>query len=106
MLTLNKLTAREEGKITMTLKPVEGKITLNVERPTASKVSLSEIAIRLHPTDKVAIAKKTLLPGLQIETGSEEGLIPVRQLVQPGHKVALRAVEEVQPVRRYGQIIG
>ncbi len=88
------------------IKPeIKPNVTLNLDRPSASQVRLEEVAIQLHPNDDVAIAKKTLMPGLGLETASL-GLISVRQLIQPGHKVALKAVKENEPVRRYGQIIG
>lgn len=90
----------------MATQPMEGKITLNLERPSASEVKLEEVALRLHPVDDVAIVKKTLMPGLLVDTGSEKGKVKVRQLIQPGHKFALNDVAEGDPVRRYGQIIG
>jgi len=85
-------------------KNLEGKITLNLDRPTTSEVDLSEVAIQLHPLDDVAIVKKTVLPGLIIKT--EGRVVKARQLVQPGHKVAIKSVAQGEPVRRYGQIIG
>ncbi|OJW06559.1 MAG: galactonate dehydratase [Chloroflexi bacterium 54-19] len=45
------------------------------------------------------------MPGLTLDTG-DKGKVKVRQLIQPGHKVALNDVAEGSPVRRYGQIIG
>jgi len=80
-------------------------ITLKVERPTADRVKLEEVAIQLHPTDDVAIARQTLMPRLALDTGNQN-VINVRQLVQPGHKVALKTLKAGDPVRRYGQIIG
>jgi altronate hydrolase len=90
----------------MATQPLDGKITLNLDRPTASEVRLEEVALRLHPVDDVAIVKKTLMPGLTLDTGPEKGKVKVRQLIQPGHKVALNDIAEGSPVRRYGQIIG
>ncbi len=89
----------------MATQPLDGKITLNLDRPTASEVKLEEVALRLHPVDDVAIVKKTLMPGLTLDTG-DKGKVKARQLVQPGHKVALNDIEEGSPIRRYGQIIG
>ncbi len=86
-------------------KNLDGNITLRLDRPSSDLVELSEVAIQLHPLDDVAIAKKTLMPGLKIKLGEGE-TIAARQLVQPGHKVAIKAVEVGNPVRRYGQIIG
>ena len=58
--------------------------------------------IRLHPQDDVVIARQQLLSGMRI--ASEQ--VPVRGLIPAGHKLAVRRIEEGQPVRRYGQIIG
>jgi altronate hydrolase len=56
--------------------------------------------LRLHPADDVVIARSQILGGAVIEG------IPVRGLIPPGHKIALRALEAGQAVRRYNQIIG
>ncbi len=84
---------------------IKPNLTVKLDRPKASQVKLAEVALRLHPTDDVAIVKQTLLPGLIIETDDLDP-VTIRQLVQPGHKVALQAIKEGDPVRRYGQIIG
>jgi altronate hydrolase len=57
--------------------------------------------IRLHPDDGVVIARATLLPGAPVA----EGVIAVER-IPAGHKVAVRAHREGEPIRRYGQIIG
>src|SRR5581483_4523248 len=61
-------------------------------------------AIRLHPADDVAIALAPLARNRTIDIGER----PVRLTadIGPGHKLALRAIEAGQPIRRYGQIIG
>jgi len=56
--------------------------------------------IRLHPADDVVIARAQLLGGSRVEQVSVRGLIP------PGHKIAMRAIAQGEPVRRYNQIIG
>ncbi|MDP1647356.1 MAG: altronate dehydratase family protein [Rubrivivax sp.] len=63
---------------------------------------MSSPAIRIHPADNVAIARRQLLGGTVIE---DEG-ITVVGLVPPGHKVATTAIATGEPVRRYNQIIG
>jgi len=60
------------------------------------------LVIRIHPADDVVIARQQLVGGTPI---ASEG-ITVIGLVPPGHKVAVRAIAEGQPVRRYNQIIG
>jgi altronate hydrolase len=58
--------------------------------------------IRLHHADDVVIARSQLVGGTALPG---EG-VTVAGLIPPGHKVAVRAIEPGQPVRRYGQIIG
>jgi altronate hydrolase len=57
--------------------------------------------IRLHPDDAVVIARATLLPGTKVA----DGVVSVGR-IPAGHKVAVRALEPGEPIRRYGQIIG
>ena len=65
---------------------------------------LTERAILLRPDDDVAIAKKELAAGAVLEDGAAR--FEVRVDINPGHKVARRAVRRGDPVRRYGQVIG
>jgi altronate hydrolase len=58
--------------------------------------------IRIHPADDVVIARRQLLSGTVLPT---EG-VTVSGLVPPGHKVAVRAIAQGAPVRRYNQVIG
>jgi len=58
--------------------------------------------IRIHPGDDVVIARQQLVGGTAI---ASEG-ITVIGLIPPGHKVAVRAIAQGAPVRRYNQIIG
>jgi altronate hydrolase len=58
--------------------------------------------IRIHPADDVVIARRQLMGGTRIES---EG-ITVSGLIPPGHKIAVRAIAQGAPVRRYNQIIG
>jgi altronate hydrolase len=58
--------------------------------------------IRLNPLDNVLIARQALPQGLSLEAEA----ITVRQPIPSGHKVASQRVEQGQPLRRYGQIIG
>jgi len=60
------------------------------------------LVIRIHPADDVVIARQQLVGGTAI---ASEG-ISVIGLVPPGHKVAVRAIAQGAPVRRYNQIIG
>jgi altronate hydrolase len=56
--------------------------------------------IRLHPADDVLIARAQLVGGASVEGITVKGLIPA------GHKVAVRALNVGEAVRRYNQIIG
>jgi altronate hydrolase len=62
----------------------------------------ADLTIRLHPDDDVVIAR------LEIPTGTLLTKESVRALVTipAGHKIAVRAVAQGKPVRRYNQIIG
>ncbi|HWR50177.1 MAG TPA: altronate dehydratase family protein [Bryobacteraceae bacterium] len=60
--------------------------------------------IILHPDDDVAIARLPLSPGQEIRSNS--GVLTVREVIPPGHKVALRAIQPRHEVLRYGQVIG
>ena len=61
-------------------------------------------ALRLHPDDDVAIALVPFAAGRAIDVAGQR--IRLAANVDAGHKIALRAVEPGQPVRRYGQVIG
>jgi len=69
-----------------------------------SSSSVSEVLIRLHGDDDVAVAKRSLRPGESFELG---GLAFVaKSAIASGHKIALRAITTSEPVRKYGQTIG
>ncbi len=74
------------------------------DRVAQGVVPLSDAAIRLNPTDPVAIARTWLAQGRQLQT--PDGVITTRQSIPPGHKIALSPIRSGDPVRRYGQIIG
>jgi altronate hydrolase len=67
-----------------------------ISEPLASPV------LRLHPNDDVVIARRQLVAGTRIPGEN----VTVAGLVPPGHKLAVRAVAQGAPVRRYDQIIG
>ncbi|ELF6203418.1 altronate dehydratase [Pseudomonas putida] len=58
--------------------------------------------IRLNPLDNVLIARQALPQGMHLDAEA----ITVRQPIPSGHKLATERVEQGQPLRRYGQIIG
>ncbi len=58
----------------------------------------------LHPTDDVAVAVAALPAGHDADT--PVGRLRTTSPIPAGHKVALRALDAGQPVRKYGQVIG
>jgi len=87
----------------MTSLPMASGMTL-VRKVSTEPVPLAEVAVLLHPDDAVAIAKVPLLPKTTLITAN--GNVQVRQMIPPGHKLALRPVPAGGEIRRYGQIIG
>lgn len=72
-------------------------------------VPLQDLALRLHPDDNVALAKTNLHTGTTLALdgeGPQPPLVPVREFIPSGHKMALREIAIGEPVRRYGQVIG
>jgi arabinonate dehydratase len=69
-----------------------------------SVLELTGPLLRLHPEDPVGIARHDLAAGEQV-VGGEHPLL-AREPIPSGHKVALRTLEEGQPVHKYGQLIG
>ncbi|MGH7921173.1 MAG: UxaA family hydrolase [Candidatus Dormibacteraceae bacterium] len=63
------------------------------------------MAVHLHPDDDVAIAKRHLAAHTRVRLQGGRR-IELHQTIPSAHKLALRAVDEGGPVRRYGQIIG
>ena len=75
-----------------------------IKRGPAGPIEMSDVAVLLHPSDHVAIAKQPLLPRTVLIT--PHGEITIAQMIPPGHKFALLAAAQDEPIRRYGQIIG
>ncbi len=61
-------------------------------------------ALRLHPTDNVAIARVALSPGTDLNVQGVR--VTVLDRIPAGHKVALESIAEGALIRRYGQSIG
>lgn len=61
-------------------------------------------AIRLHPSDNVAVARMPLPAGMETTAGGAH--VRLREAIPAGHKVALAAIGAGDAVRRYGEIIG
>lgn len=60
--------------------------------------------MKIHPSDNVAVALKTLAPGTVIQIGGES--VTAREEIPAGHKMALRAIPAGGEVIKYGFRIG
>jgi len=60
--------------------------------------------LQLHPGDPVALARRELEPGTELEANG--GRLTVRDPVPHGHKLALTDIAAGEQVRKYGQPIG
>ena len=67
---------------------------MNVHAPALAR------SLRLHPADNVVVAVDAIPPGQFVE-----GIAAI-QRVPRGHKLALVALLEGEPIRKFGQIIG
>ena len=61
-------------------------------------------ALRLHPSDNIAVARVPLAPGTALRFGAHG--ITVTEAIPAGHKVAVEPIAAGEVVRRYGQAIG
>jgi altronate hydrolase len=67
-------------------------------------LAFNDVALRMHPDDSVAVAKRPIKAGVEL-TGGPVGL-RTGQMIGPGHKVALRDLKAGEPIKRYGQTFG
>src|SRR5438093_11320071 len=67
-------------------------------------VPLSQVAVHLRPEDNVAVAARTLQPGLEVQANGS--MLRLADRVGLGHKLALRPIPKGQAITKYGQIIG
>ena len=70
---------------------------------TAAPTRLAR-AVRVHPTDDVAVAVDALEPGDVITVGDDS--VRIREAIPAGHKVALRSLGVGEVVHKYGWAIG
>src|SRR5262245_59593279 len=68
------------------------------------KLSWTDVAIRLHPSDDVLVATRLIEAGSVVEL--PDSVATTRNPIPFCHKIALRKIEPGRPVRKYGQIIG
>ena len=67
-------------------------------------VPLTNYAVHLRPMDNIAVAAK-LVPG-EVELTFDGGTFTVPATIKMGHKFAVRAIKEGDPIYKFGQIIG
>ena len=60
------------------------------------------VTVRLNESDNVVVARLALLPGTEIP----EERVACRNPIPAGHKLATASIEQGEPIRKYGQIIG
>ena len=63
-----------------------------------------DLALRLRETDDVAVIKRPVRAGTELFSGSTR--FTVGRDIPAGHKMAVKAIPDGAPVRKYGQIIG
>jgi altronate hydrolase len=69
-----------------------------------SAVPLSKYAVHLRPQDNIAVAARPVPAGVTVRT--DLGDVPVPVAIRMGHKFALTAIKEGDPVLKFGQVIG
>jgi altronate hydrolase len=69
-----------------------------------TKVRFEDFALRLREDDDVAIIKRPIKANVELVSDSFQ--ISTRRDIPAGHKIAVTAIADGAPLRRYGQIIG
>ena len=65
---------------------------------------LEDFALRLRESDNVAVVKRPIKVGTELSTNSTS--LTAARDIPPGHKIATAPIEDGEPVRKYGQVIG
>jgi altronate hydrolase len=65
--------------------------------------SAARPVLMLKESDNVGVARLPLAPGEIIEIGTSQ--IEVREMIAPGHKLALRPIAQGSPIIKYGEFI-
>jgi altronate hydrolase len=81
-------------------------VTIGVERgaPPNAGVAGRPAAVRIHPSDDVAVATRPIAAGESIVVGGER--ITVLEEIPAGHKVALHPLDAGATPKKYGFVIG
>src|SRR5881628_2258031 len=67
-------------------------------------VPLKSVAVHLRPNDNIAVAARSISGGTEVQFDGR--VLTVPGPVRMGHKFAVTAIKEGDPVFKYGQIIG
>jgi altronate hydrolase len=65
---------------------------------------LSDYAVQLRPEDNIAVARKLVPAGVELQVNGHVIKLPAP--VKMGHKFAVTSIKEGDPIKKYGQIIG
>jgi arabinonate dehydratase len=68
------------------------------------KERFEDFALRLRLEDDVAVIKRTIKAGTELQNGSLQ--LTAARNIPAGHKIALHDISEGAPVKKYGQVIG
>ena len=63
-------------------------------------------SLKLHPDDNIAIAARTLPKDTPLDFEGVGPQLLAREQIDMGHKVAIVPIDQGQPIRKFGQIIG
>jgi altronate hydrolase len=62
--------------------------------------------VRLHADDNLLIAKMGVEKGVEFSASSDGPTLVTQDMIDLGHKVATKTIEEGESVRKFGQLIG
>jgi altronate hydrolase len=81
-------------------------VTIGVDRgaPPTAAVAGRPAAVRIHPSDDVAVATRPIAAGEEIVVAGER--IVVRDEIPAGHKIALHPLDAGAMPKKYGFVIG
>src|SRR5437773_601385 len=68
------------------------------------KERFEDFALRLRAEDDVAVIKRPVKAGTELQNGSLH--ITAARTIPAGHKIALHEISDGAPVKKYGQVIG
>jgi len=82
----------------------DDRLSLLQENTRMPAMPLTQVAVHLRPVDNIAVAARPLPAGTELTFNG--GTLKLPTAVKMGHKFAVHAIKEGDPVNKYGQIIG